>query len=372
MNDNFPPRGSGIRGRSEHLPMQSWASGVQLGAGWSYRPGSILIGVDENGREIGFNDDRHAIMFAGTGGGKTSTLLKYNYERWPGSMIVTDPKGELWAAGHKKREDEAAGRKAYKFDPFGVTEGASHCYNPLAELGFGNAAMMAADAALIADALIIAHKGGDPHWTDSAQNLIKGFILLMHLQGNPTLRRLRQMLHSTPAQLSRLLDEMVESDAYGGVLANIGAAFMGKQVGSERELAGILSTAQEQTAPLDEIADITDRSDFSMADLRDGKITLNVILPGMRLLTHARAMRLLVQMSLAALERYPVPRGGTPVLFMLEELAALGPMRSVESAAGLMRGYPAPPPHSCRGGEYGKLSSRLSRDPWRAPSPRRP
>src|SRR5690606_19526470 len=54
--------------------------------------------------------------------------------------------------------------------------------------------------------------------------------------------------------------------------------------------------------------------------------------------THFRWLRMLVQLALSAVERHPVPRGQLPVLFMLEEFAALGPMRPVEVAAGLLGG----------------------------------
>lgn len=58
----------------------------------------------------------------------------------------------------------------------------------------------------------------------------------------------------------------------------------------------------------------------------------------MRMATHFRWLRLIVQMALAAVERHPVPRGRLPVLFMLEEFAALGAMRPIEVAAGLLAG----------------------------------
>jgi type IV secretion system protein VirD4 len=41
----------------------------------------------------------------------------------------------------------------------------------------------------------------------------------------------------------------------------------------------------------------------------------------------------------ARLERSPVPRGALPVWFVLEEFPALGHMRSIETAAGLMAGF---------------------------------
>jgi type IV secretion system protein VirD4 len=153
------------------------------------------------------------------------------------------------------------------------------------------------------------------------------------------LRELRRLLNTTPAELERLFTAMTDSDAYDGVVANIGASFLGKLAGGPRELQGILSTAQEQTAPLDDIVRITAQSDFGLGDLRGGGLSLYLVLPGMRMGTHYRWLRLVVQQALAAMERAPVPRGARPVWFVLEEFPALGYMRSIETAAGLMAGF---------------------------------
>jgi type IV secretion system protein VirD4 len=154
-----------------------------------------------------------------------------------------------------------------------------------------------------------------------------------------TLREVRRLLNATPAELDRLFTAMVDSGAFDGIVANIGASFLGKKESGGRELQGILSTAQEQTAPLDDVARVTERSDFRLGDLRSGKLSLYLVLPGMRMGTHYRWLRLVVQQALAAMERAPVPRGSLPVWFVLEEFPALGHMRSIETAAGLMAGF---------------------------------
>jgi len=59
----------------------------------------------------------------------------------------------------------------------------------------------------------------------------------------------------------------------------------------------------------------------------------------MRMGTHYRWLRLVIQQALCAVERAPVPRGGLPVWFVLEEFPSLGHMRSIETAAGLMAGF---------------------------------
>jgi type IV secretion system protein VirD4 len=328
------PRGTAEKGRRGDMPMGRWAPAEELSEKWNWQPGRVLLGRAGE-RRIGIEDDRHVMVIAGTGGGKTSKLLKHNVARWPGSLIVNDPKGELVEATLVERR--AQGHECIVLDAFEITDEPSASYNPFSELGFGRARNLPADAALAADALIIANKG-DPHWTDAARNLLRGTILDGIRGGGFDLAMLRETLNATPARLEELFDRMADSTEYDGILANIGRAFIGKAEGSPKELAGILSTAQEQTAPLDDVAWISRRSDFRMSDLASGRLTIYLVLPGMRVATHFRWLRLVVQMALAAMERHPVPRGRTPVLFLLEEFASLGNMRSIESAAGLMRG----------------------------------
>jgi type IV secretion system protein VirD4 len=330
----FPPRGSGIAGRAEAPPIGLWAHPAQLGQSWDWQPGRVLLGAHE-GRYIGRDDDRHIVTVAGSRAGKTMTVLIPNLRAYPGSMIVLDPKGELAraTAEHRRR----MGQRVFILDPFGETGAQTASYNPIQELSQARAELVAADAAQLADALIIPNNK-DPHWTDSARNLVRGIILLLiaHAPAQANLREVRRRLCGTPPELAQLFTEMAASNAFNGIVEYVGRTFLGK---NERELASIMSTAQEQTAPLDDVINVTERSDFSLSDLRSGKLTIYLVLPGMRMGTHYRWLRMVIQQALAAMERAPVPRGELPVWFVLEEFPALGHMRSIETAAGLMAGF---------------------------------
>lgn len=333
----FPPRGSGMQGRPESPPSQAWRHPSDLGADWDWQPGMLLLGHWQ-GRLLGLGDDRHAVTIAGARAGKSSTVLIPNLLHYPGSVIVLDPKGELARACASYRQ--RMGQRVFVLDPFGETGLPAAAHNPFAELGAGRPEHVAADAAQLADALIIGNPR-DPHWTDSAKNLVRGIVLhlLAKTPAKANLRELRRLLNATPAELDRLFVAMVGSNAFDGIVANIGASFLGKKESGGRELQGILSTAQEQTAPLDDILRITERSDFRLDELRAGDLSIFLVLPGMRVGTHYRWLRLVIQQALCAIERAAVPRGDLPVWFVLEEFPALGHMRSIETAAGLMAGF---------------------------------
>lgn len=332
----FPPRGSGKRGAIESAPSQTWQDPALLGEDWHWESGGVLLGAWGD-RLLGRNDDRHVVTLAGSRAGKSSSVLIPNLRRYPGSAVVLDPKGELTRACADYRR--AMGQRVYVLDPFGELGGATDCYNPFSELGVGQAGHVAADAAQSVDALIINNQR-DPHWTDAAKNVSRGEILLNVAEGRmPTLRGLRRFLCATPPELERRFAEMIACPAFNGAVANIGTTFLGKLGGTPREFQSILSTAQEQTAPFDDLVQVTDRSDFRLADLKNGDMSIFLVLPGMRMGTHFRWLRLMIQQALAVLERAPVPRGALPVWFVLEEFPTLGHMRSIETAAGLMAGF---------------------------------
>ena len=102
----------------------------------------------------------------------------------------------------------------------------------------------------------------------------------------------------------------------------------------------MLSTAQRHTHFLDStsIAEATSRTDFRFADLARSTGTVFLVLPPDRIPTHARWLRILVAQALGEILRLPEPPA-KPVLFLLDECAALGRMPPLERAVGLMAGY---------------------------------
>ncbi|MCC8429890.1 type IV secretory system conjugative DNA transfer family protein [Reyranella aquatilis] len=285
---------------------------------------------------IGFDDNRHVVTVAGSRAGKSSTVLIPNLLRYPGSTLVLDPKGELARATADARR--AMGQQVHILDPFGATGQPSQAHNPFDELAGGNPEHIGADAALLADALIISNDK-DPHWTDSAKNLLRGITLhLLSTGRTATIRELRRLLNADPDELEHLLKDMVNSDAFDGAVANVGAAFLGKATSGGEELQSILSTAQEQTTPLDDVRKITDRSDFRLRDLKRGPVTIYLVLPAMRMATHSRWLRLVIQQAFAAME-LDETTPAHPVLFLLEEFPVLGHLRAIETAAGFVAGF---------------------------------
>lgn len=362
----FPPRGAS---RPKEGPLRGlWQNPAGLGDEWTYPaiprqfspPGpGILLGTHKaplapDGRPladdkmIGFNDDRHMVLVAGSRAGKSRSVLIPNLLRYKGPCVVIDPKGEL-------REKTAAaraemGHKIVVLNPFPPpgSKIATQGHNPLLELR--QSPNLAADAAQLADALIVPPEHGDAHWTDSAKNLLTGLILLvLHEAGQagavPSMVKLR-LIVSNEAKVYNALCAMI-FDGSPENLVNIGESFLAKysvnaagEPEPTNEMRSILSTANEQTRTLDDIRPVFERHDLDLRELAgEAPVTVYLILPAMRIGTHAKWLRLFIYQVLAALENHPRGADKMPLWLVLEEFASLGNIRPIEAAAGYMAGF---------------------------------
>lgn len=299
----------------------------------------LLIGRDaKTGKLLRYDGPAHLLTMAPTRTGKGVGTIIPNLLTADRSVICIDPKGEnARIAGRARR----AFGPVHVLDPFGATAEPLAAFNPLDQLD-PNGLDVAEDASTLADALVFDEPGmaGEAHWNEEAKALIGGMIL--HIAAHePASRRslitLRENLTLAPEAFSGLLKDMQDSTAAGGLVARAANRHLGK---SDREAAGVLSAAQRHTHFLDSprMARVLGRSDFRFADLKSRNATVFLVLPPDRLSTYSRWLRLLVTQSLLEMARTP-DKPAVPVLYLLDEFAALGHLAPVERAMGLMAGY---------------------------------
>src|ERR1700760_392074 len=112
------PRG-GFSGEDQ-VPAARWAHHDELAPEWESNRSSVFLGYGwRNGgwRGIGREkDDRHLMLVAGSRAGKGVSYVVPNLLLYEGSVIATDPKGELanLTAPSRKRK----GQDVYVLDPF--------------------------------------------------------------------------------------------------------------------------------------------------------------------------------------------------------------------------------------------------------------
>lgn len=299
----------------------------------------LLIGRDPKTRKLlRHTGPAHLLTIAPTRTGKGVGTIIPNLLVADRSIICVDPKGENARIAGRARQSFGP---VHVLDPFGVTGVKSAAFNPLDMLEL-DGVDVAEDAHALADALVFDEPGlsGEAHWNEEAKALISGLLLMIVAFEPPDrkhLATLREYLTLPPDRFNTLLVRMQEQDGVNGLVARAANRHIGK---SDREAAGVLSSAQRHTHFLDSprMTGVLERTDFRFADLKQRRATVFLVLPPERLSTYARWLRLLISQSLSDMTRGP----GTPdepVLYLLDEFAALGHLAPIERAMSLMAGY---------------------------------
>jgi len=301
-------------------------------------PTNAIIGREPlTGKLLHYNGNGHLLTMAPTRTGKGVGTVIPNLLKRNGPVICIDPKGENVAATAAIRAKRGP---VHVLDPFGITHTPGAAYNPLAELDPRHPDL-AEEVAELADALVSdpPDQTNEAHWNEEAKALIAGILLYVVTQeaiANRTLDTLRDYLTCAPTDFLVLLSAMQETDAANGLVRRAANRHLGK---SDREAAGVLSSAQRHTHFLDSqrMTTTMGHSDFSFQDLKRGPMTVYLVLPPDRLATYSRWLRLMIVQSMQALARGDSPT--QPILYLLDEFAALGHLASIERAMGLMAGY---------------------------------
>jgi type IV secretion system protein VirD4 len=306
---------------------------------------------EETPLPLHYTGDRHLLTVAPTRAGKGVAAIIPNLLSYRGSLLCIDPKGEnamisalRRGPGDKARKIEGLGQAVHIVDPWGLTTEVTgiepSCFNPLDWLD-PDSPEVGENAMMLADALIVTPGGNaDPFWSEEAKALIMGFILYVVTSPdeaeNRHLGRVRDLLMLNPAQFDELLEAMFNSP--NEIVAKSAARLAGKE---PKLKSSVLSSAQAQTHFLDSpiLRASLSRSDFRFEDLKEKPTTVYLVLPADRLEPFGRWLRLLIQQAITVTARNITVRPARPILFMLDEMAALGRLTMVEQAYGLMAGF---------------------------------
>jgi len=295
----------------------------------------------------------HLVTIGPNGSGKTRRLLIPNLYRlvnW--SAVVIDIKGELAAltAAHRAAQ---SGHSVLVIDPFAVMAKnypklvekypflRSNGFNPVTALDPKNDDFPD-DAMALAEALVRV-EGSEPHWSQSAQDLVAALIMYVRLSkpNVGSLADVRAILGEPAADfrvsVRAMLVKGIEEDCEE---LTIKAGRFSEVTSDNKELNSVISTALTQTRWLDSRpikADLA-KGHFDFASLKEKPVTVYLILPPRYLATHSTWLRVLITSCLMPLLR-SVDGAKVPVLFMLDEFAQLGTMKAIEDNVALMRGY---------------------------------
>lgn len=298
-----------------------------------------------------YDRDRHIITFGPNGSGKTRRLLVPNLAGLRGwSMVVIDPKGELCRMTATHRANR--GSKVIVLNPFNLFGMTSHGFNPVMALD-PTSDDFADDALSLADAIIKINPGDrDPHWAQSAQDLVAALIMYARLtsalpdgKGGMIYRGNLGFVRACLGKKADDFRKIVETMIFVGTELNyeelsIKAARFADINAENRELNSILSSALTQTRWLDSkpIKQDLEGPTLDFAELKQRPVTVYLILPAQRLATQSPWLRLCIAAIMQKLMK-DASKPKVPTLLMFDEFAQLGHLSVIENNVALMRGY---------------------------------
>ncbi|MDR6871109.1 type IV secretion system protein VirD4 [Bosea sp. BE125] len=285
--------------------------------------------------------DRHGLTIGPARSGKGAGTVLPNLLTYRGSVICIDPKGENALVSLPARH--RMGQKLHVVDPWGLVAPLYKIpaarFNPLDWLQT-DPAHINENALIIADSLVVSSGGKEQFWDEEAKAFLVGIILHVATdaeeEGRRNLGRVRDCLLLDADGTEALLRRMYQSN--NAVVSGAGARGLQKE---EKLLANVLASAQSHTHFLDspQVRESLSASDFRFEDLKHDSASVFLILPADRMKPFARWLRLLLQQAITVNARNIAHKPERPILFMLDEMAALGKLTMVEQAYGLMAGY---------------------------------
>lgn len=280
----------------------------------------------------------HGIVFAGSGGFKTTSVTVPTALRWGGTLIVLDPSNEV--APMVSHHREGAGRRIRILDPRQPKTG----FNALDWIGkFGGT--KEEDIASVAS-WIISESGRasgvrDDFFRSSGLQLLTAMIADVCLSGHTpteqqTLRQVRANLSEPEPKLRQRLQDIHDNSESEFVKENV-AAFVNM---TPETFSGVYANAIKETHWLSyqNYASLVSASAFSTDDIASGRTDVFINIDLKTLETHAGLARVIIGSFLNAIYNRDGAIEGR-ALFLLDEVARLGYMRILETARDAGRKY---------------------------------
>jgi type IV secretion system protein VirD4 len=280
----------------------------------------------------------HGIVFAGSGGFKTTSVTIPTALKWEGTLVVLDPSNEV--APMVSQHRHSAGRKILILDPRQPHTG----FNALDWIGkFGGT--KEEDIASVASWIVSdsGHASGarDDFFRASGLQLLTAIIADVCLSGHTpkeeqTLRQVRINLSEPEPDLRQRLRNIYASSNSVFVKENV-AAFVNM---TPETFSGVYANAIKETHWLSypNYAALVSGSASSTDEVTSGKTDVFINIELKTLETHAGLARVIVGSFLNAIYNRDGSMPGR-ALFLLDEVARLGYMRILETARDSGRKY---------------------------------
>ncbi|TAU79668.1 Ti-type conjugative transfer system protein TraG (plasmid) [Rhizobium leguminosarum] len=280
----------------------------------------------------------HGIVFAGSGGFKTTSVTIPTALKWGGTLVLLDPSNEVAPMVIEHRTN--AGRDVRILDPKTPDTG----FNALDWIGL-HGRTKEEDIAAVAS-WIMSDSGGargvrDDFFRASALQLLTALIADVCLSGrteedDQTLRQVRKNLSEPEPKLRARLQSIYDNSISDFVKENV-AAFVNM---TPETFSGVYANAVKETHWLSypNYAALVSESTFSTNDISAGNTDVFINIDLKTLETHSGLARVIIGSFLNAIYNRDGALNGR-ALFLLDEVARLGYMRILETARDAGRKY---------------------------------
>jgi type IV secretion system protein VirD4 len=328
----------------DKLPEPGLLVGWSLENRPSRRPIGFTYGNPLKGPSTGYLDpillsgEGHLMTIAPTGAGKGTGCIIPALLRYPGPVIVIDPKGENATITARRRRE--MGQRVVVIDPMGVTDIPSDTLNPMDAIDI-TLARAVDEVAVLAQALCETHESDDRnrYWSSRGMHLAIGAMLQVLVDAEPgdgNLLGVRDLLNNAAADPEATAKELLESPH-----PEVQRIARMLNIGAPETLGGIISFSQEMVDFLrgDQIQASIASTSFDLEDVTKGApLSIYLVLPPHMLESHGRLLRLWLGALFACITRRRArPKHAT--LFILDEAAQLGELPHLRQAITLLRGY---------------------------------
>lgn len=297
-----------------------------------------------SGQPLFYSGKAHLLTCAPARQGKGISAVIPNLLHYSGSVVVTDPKGELASVTAEHRR-ERFGQRVVVLNPWGLHGLPQERINPLEgliALADDPARQRGLTDEVKAIALQLLPEPEDTrnrYFREGSRTILRGALLYLALEAPKrcTLPEAWRIV-ANPKRLARAIDAMRYSDALGGLLADMGDDLAYQIEDNPDQFADFRAggvQALDTYEPGGYLADAVSGSDVSLADLKRGDVSVYLAFPQDRIASHGAALGLIVNQAISAVARSP-ERG--EVLFMLDEFANMGKLAGLAESLTALPG----------------------------------
>lgn len=340
------PAGRGAKKRRRPAVKFLPDDGTALFLGWdgtSHRPTMGFrpsVGADDARTPLMYSGDGHLLTVAPTGAGKGVGAIIPALLTYPGSVIVTDIKGENYQVTARHRRE--MGHQVVVLDPFGLVTSKADKLNPFDLFGVPGSDLES-DAEMLAAQLAVGHEfSTDRYWEDTGRGLVSGLIADVATSSVPEKRNLctlRELLYNDDLDYTLAVALDTRKKSMSPLARDEFVAYLAAPADKTRPCIRTTATTFVKCLGSTAVSRSLERSTFELNDLLHNKpMTVYLVLPPEKLHSHRALLRLwVVTLLTTVMRRTRLPKLRT--LFLLDEAAQLGSLDLLPQAVSLLRGY---------------------------------